>query len=143
MSAALRALPAGVGVLTLLSVAVLLIGDASPQLLSARVHDILAALPLVLVAFAYMLLQGIRRARPTDWGKALIVSLAFLFWAANQISADRATATLFNDAAIALFVLDVFLVIIGWPSDPHRSAARESAVAAAGMAALEPGKSTR
>ena len=142
MSAALRALPTGVGVLTLLTVAVLLIGDASPQLLSARAHDILAALPLVLVAIAYVLLQGVRGARPTDWAKALIVSLAFLFWAANQIWADRTTATLFNDVAIALFVLDVFLVLIGWPSGPRSDAAGESDAAAAGMATLEPEKST-
>jgi hypothetical protein len=38
------------------------------------------------------------------------------FWAANQLWPDLPQATLFNDIAIALFVLDVFLVIIGWPT---------------------------
>jgi len=35
---------------------------------------------------------------------------------------DLPEATLFNDIAIALFVLDVFLVMIGWPtSSPDES----------------------
>src|ERR1035441_3656239 len=41
--------------------------------------------------------------------------LASLFWAANQFWPDSPQATLYNDIAIALFVLDVFLVMIGWP----------------------------
>ena len=32
-----------------------------------------------------------------------------------QLWPDFHQATLFNDLAIALFVLDVFLVILGWP----------------------------
>ena len=35
------------------------------------------------------------------------------FW--GQVATDQ-QATLFNDIAIALFVLDVFLVMIGWPA---------------------------
>ena len=48
--------------------------------------------------------------------KAVMLALAFLFWAANQLWPDLPQATLFNDIAIALFVLDVFLVIVGWPA---------------------------
>jgi hypothetical protein len=48
--------------------------------------------------------------------KAMMLAVAFLFWAANQLWPDLPQATLFNDIAIALFVLDVFLVIIGWPT---------------------------
>lgn len=48
--------------------------------------------------------------------KAVLLSVAFLFWAANQLWPDTPQATLFNDLAIALFVLDVFLTIIGWPA---------------------------
>jgi hypothetical protein len=44
------------------------------------------------------------------------VALAFLFWAANQVCADVAIATVLNDIAIALFVLDVALVVAGWPA---------------------------
>jgi hypothetical protein len=115
-----------VGGLALLSAMLLLTCDVSPSLFPSNVHDILAALPLVLVAFGYLLFRAATRAQPVVWAKALILALAFLFWAANQICVVRATATLFNDIAVGLFVLDVFLVIIGWPSDAIREPTRES-----------------
>ena len=46
--------------------------------------------------------------------KAILLAVAFLFWAANQLWPDLRQTTLFNDIAIAHFVLDVFLVIAGW-----------------------------
>jgi uncharacterized membrane protein len=48
--------------------------------------------------------------------KAIMLAVAFLFWAANQLWPDLPQATLFNDIAIAFFVLDVFLVMVGWPA---------------------------
>jgi hypothetical protein len=45
-----------------------------------------------------------------------MLAAAFLCWAANQLWPDRREATLLNDIAIALFVLDVFLVMAGWPA---------------------------
>jgi hypothetical protein len=54
--------------------------------------------------------------------KAVLLAIAFLLWAANQYWPLAACATLLNDLAIALFVLDVFFVIIGWPtSSPDES----------------------
>jgi hypothetical protein len=50
-----------------------------------------------------------------EWIKAVLLAIAFVFWAANQFWPDAPQAMLFNDIAVALFVLDVFLVIIGWP----------------------------
>jgi hypothetical protein len=50
-----------------------------------------------------------------EFVKAIVLAAAFLFWAANQLWPDLRQATLFNDIAIALFVLDVLLVMIGWP----------------------------
>jgi Flp pilus assembly protein protease CpaA len=48
--------------------------------------------------------------------KAVMLAVAFLFWAVNQLWPDLRQATFFNDIAIALFVLDVFLVMVGWPA---------------------------
>ena len=48
--------------------------------------------------------------------KAGALAIAFLFWAANQMWSDLPLATLFNDIAIGLFVLDVYLVMVGWPA---------------------------
>jgi hypothetical protein len=118
-------LPVIAGAVTLLSVGVLLLDDACPQWFPPDIHDALATLPLVLIAFACLLLQLVRRAPPGEWAKALIVAMAFLFWAANQIWPDRTLRVLFNDVAIGLFVVDAFLVIIGWPANSVPDAAAQ------------------
>ena len=110
-----RAAPALLAVLTLLSVAVLLVWDARPALFPPQAHNFLGALPLALIAIAYLVYQSIRRPGPSELFKAILLAVAFLFWAANQYWPDSPRATLYNDIAIALFVLDVFFVILGWP----------------------------
>jgi hypothetical protein len=111
-----RAAPVILGVSTLVSVAVLLAWDAFPGYFPARAHDLLGALPLAMIAFAYLVYQTAHRPPFRELMKAIMLAVAFLFWAANQLWPDLRQATLFNDIAIALFVLDVFLVMIGWPA---------------------------
>jgi len=103
------------GVLTLLGVVVLLIWDAVPQCFPTGAHDFLGAFPLALIAVAYLVYQAAHRPSWKELLKAVLLALAFFFWAANQLWPEIALATFFNDIAIALFVLDVFLVLIGWP----------------------------
>ena len=90
----------------------LLIWDAFPQWFPPQAHNVLGALPLALIAIVLLTTQALLRATPRALAKALLVALAFLFWSANQLFPDLPQATLFNDLAIALFVLDVALVII-------------------------------
>jgi uncharacterized membrane protein len=111
-----RVLPVILGVVTLASVGVLLAWDAFPRLFPARAHDVLAAFPLAMIAFAYIVYQSAHRPARMEFVKAIMLAVAFLFWAANQLWPDLRQATLFNDVAIALFVLDVFLVMVGWPA---------------------------
>jgi hypothetical protein len=111
-----RAIPVMLGVLTLGLVGLLLVWDAFPKRFPAGVHDVLGALPLGLIAFAYLAYQLGRRPARMELVKAVVLAIAFLFWAANQFWSDRPVATVFNDLAVALFVVDVFLVIIGWPA---------------------------
>jgi hypothetical protein len=111
-----RALPAILGLVTLAGVGVLLAWDALPRLFPARAHGVLAAFPLVMIAFSYLIYQSAHRPAPLEFVKAVLLAVAFLFWAGNQFWPDARQATLLNDIAIALFVLDVFLVIIGWPA---------------------------
>ena len=111
-----RALPVVLGVITLVSVAVLFGWDAFPRIFPARAHDFLGGFPLVMIAIAYLVYQSVHRPARLEFVKAIMLAVAFLFWAANQFWPDLAQATLFNDIAIALFVLDVFLVIVGWPA---------------------------
>lgn len=110
-----RALPVFLGVITLVVVAAVLLCDAFPQLLPGKGHDRLAAVSLAMIAFAYLLYQAAHRPGWREWVKAVMLALAFLFWAGNQVWPDQRQAVLLNDLAIALFVLDVFLVMVGWP----------------------------
>jgi len=111
-----RALPVALGALTLALVAALLIWDFAPRLFPPRAHEFLGAAPLALIALAYLIYQSVRRPGAAELLKAVLLAVAFLLWAGNQFWPDAAAATLFNDLAIGLFVLDVFLVMIGWPA---------------------------
>lgn len=110
-----RVLPVLLGAVTLADVLVLLAWDAFPGLFPARSHDYLAAISLALIAVAYLIYQAAHRPPWKEIVKAAMLATAFLFWAANQFWPALPEATLFNDIAIALFVLDVFLVMVGWP----------------------------
>ncbi len=115
-----RAVPVILGAVTLAGVGVLLVWDIVPKLFPERAHNLLAALPLLMIACTYLIYQLAQRPPVTELVKAILLAAAFVFWAANQFWPALPQATLFNDIAIALFVLDVFLVVIGWPSPvPH------------------------
>lgn len=111
-----RMLPVILGVITLASVIVLFAWDAFPRLFPAKAHNVLGAFPLAMIAIAYLVYQNAHRPARLEVVKAIMLAIAFLFWAANQFWPDLSQATLLNDLAIALFVLDVFLVMIGWPA---------------------------
>ena len=110
------AIPLVLGLVTLISVGMLLAWDVNPKFFPSRAHDFLAVCPLAMIAIAYLLYQSARQPAAKEFVKAIMLAIAFLFWAANQLWPDLPQATLCNDFAIGLFVLDVFLVIIGWPT---------------------------
>ena len=110
-----KALAVILGVVTLADVVALLVWDAFPRVFPGRSHEILAAYALAMIAVAYLVYQVAQRPSRMEFLKAAMLALAFLFWAANQLWPNSPQATLFNDIAIALFVVDVFLVMAGWP----------------------------
>ncbi len=110
-----RLIAATLGTVTLASVAALLAWDAFPGLFPSGSHEVLAAFSLAMIALAYLVYQISHRPPAMELLKAIMLAVAFLFWAANQFWPNLPQAGLFNDIAIALFVLDVFLVIVGWP----------------------------
>lgn len=110
-----RSLSVILGVLTLLGCVVLLVWDIAPSHFPAGAHASLGAYPLAMIAVAYIVYQVAHRPSRLEFLKAAFLALAFLLWAANQFWPDSPQATLYNDLAIVLFVLDVFLVLIGWP----------------------------
>jgi hypothetical protein len=99
------------GAATLCGVAALLVWDAVPDRFPAHAHDWIAALPLGLIAIVWLAHRASQQPAPAVLLKASILAVAFLFWAANQLWPDSPHATLWNDVAIALFVLDVWLAI--------------------------------
>jgi hypothetical protein len=103
------------GVVTLGDVVLLLVQDAEPKLFPAMHHSSLAAFSLALIACGYLIFQLAHRRASAELLKAVLLVAAFLFWAANQYWPGLSQATLFNDIAIALFVFDIFLVLVGWP----------------------------
>jgi hypothetical protein len=111
-----RAIPVILGTVTLVSVALLLLWDIRPSLFPTHAHDFLGGFPLAMIAIAYLWYQGGHKLSNIDVAKAITLAAAFLFWAANQYWPDSPQATLYNDVAIALFVLDIFWIIVGWPA---------------------------
>ena len=69
-----------------------------------------------MIAVAYLVYQVAHRPSRDGIFEGADAGACFLFWAANQLWPNLPQATLFNDIAIALFVLDVFLVMVGWPA---------------------------
>src|ERR1700676_5011983 len=105
-----RPLSVILGTLTLGVVGVVFICDGFPTLLPGKSHDKLAAISLALIAVSYLVYQAAHRPPWREWAKAIMLPLAFLFWAPNQVWPDARQAIILNDLAIALFVFDVFLV---------------------------------
>jgi len=121
-----RLFPLALGVVALVSAAVLTIDDADPRRFPVGSHDGLAAFSLAAIAMALMIFRIVQRAALAEMGKAIVLAAAFLFWAANQLWPDLPQAGMFNDIAIGLFVLDVFLAIAGRPSASSHDSPAES-----------------
>jgi hypothetical protein len=116
LNRARRIAPVILGIFTLVSVAVLLARDVVPTRFPANAHAVLGAFPLVMIAVTYLVYQSVHRPPWRELVKAILLAAAFALWAANQLWPNSAFATLWNDIAVALFVLDIFLVIVGWPA---------------------------
>lgn len=121
-----RVVPVLLGALALAGAGVLFVWDADPALFAARTHEGIEAFSLAMIAVAYLVYQIVRRATGVELAKAILLAGAFLFWAANQVWRNPRVATLFNDIAIALFVLDVFLVMAGVPATAPDSSFAET-----------------
>jgi hypothetical protein len=114
----LRWLSVVIGWLTLAGVTLLLGWDLWPARFPAHAHDALSALPLALIALAWLAHRLAARPTRGELARATLLAAAFLFWSANQLWPDSPRATLFNDLAVALFVIDVWLAMNEPPTQP-------------------------
>jgi len=99
------------GLVTLAAVALLLFWDAVPGRFPPNAHDALSALPLALIGFAAIAHRLEQRPTPGELARTLLLAAAFFCWAANQFWPTSPRATLLNDLAVALFVIDVWWTI--------------------------------
>lgn len=99
-------------VLALASSVVLLALDVSAGFRTGDARRVVSALPLIAIALACLALHVTwRPPEPLDLLKRVLLSAAFLFWAANQLVPAAGWAPVANDLAIALFVLDLALIL--------------------------------
>jgi peptidoglycan/LPS O-acetylase OafA/YrhL len=105
-------------VITLASADLLLAQDGLPRWFPPHAHELLATLPLGLAALCLLASHMVRRVALRELPKTLVLVAGFLFWSANQLWPHSSRAPIFNDIAIALFALDVVLVIVGRAPDP-------------------------
>ena len=81
-----RSLPTIIGGLTLALAVLLIVGDFYPRVFSVLTHDSFSAIPLLLIALAYLIYQSVRRPGFADFSKAVLLAIAFVFWAVCQWS---------------------------------------------------------
>lgn len=104
-------LPALLATAALLLLAPLLVWNFAPGHFAAHAHDHLAPLPLAFIAISHFLWQRGRRPGGRQLLQAAMLSTGFLLWAATQLWPDAPRALLWNDVAIGLFVVDLYLSI--------------------------------
>lgn len=71
----------------------------------------LPALPLLLVGSSYVVLQAILRPQPWELLKRLMLGIAFLLWGVVQLMPASGLATELGNVVIALYVVDLGLII--------------------------------
>jgi hypothetical protein len=121
----LRSAAGVLAVAALVSSAALMLNDAAPQLIAfVKVvvamapgawallgHAPLSALPLLLVGASYIALQGLLRPAPLELLKRLMLGSAFLLWGIVQLMPPSVLATDLGDLVIALYVLDLGIIV--------------------------------
>jgi hypothetical protein len=71
----------------------------------------LPALPLLLAGSSYVVLQAILRPQPLELLKRLMLGIAFLLWGVVQLMSASNLATELGNVVIALYVVDLGLII--------------------------------
>jgi hypothetical protein len=121
----LRSAAGVLAVAALVGSAALLLNDAGPQLIAfGKVlvamaphawallgHAPLSAMPLLLAGGSYLALQGLLRPAPVELVKRLLLGSAFVLWGIVQLMPPGVVATDLGDLVIALYVLDLGIII--------------------------------
>lgn len=109
--AALRALSRLFFILALAGIAVLLGTDIVQHFRYTDLHARLDAWPLIAVGLSYITLQIASDHSPADRAKGIFLGIAFLLWGGEQLIDRSRIATLMDEGAVTIFVIDVSLII--------------------------------
>ena len=107
----MRSLLASLLGLALGSSVLLLTLDVSRGFRESEARRVVSSLPLGAIAVACLLYHVTRRPSGVELLKRVLLSTAFLFWAADQLFPTAGWAPVANDVAIALFVLDLAVIL--------------------------------
>ena len=97
---------------------------AAPRRWTLLVGPALSGLPLLLTGVAYMIMQAIVRPRPLELLKRLMLAFAFLLWGVVQLMPESNVATELGNLVIALYVIDLGLIM--WTELHKRVVARHA-----------------
>jgi len=97
----------------LASGAMLLFLDTFAHFAASRFHAPLSAAPLILIGLSWLAVHPGIGVHPIQFVKRLIAAVAFVGWGIDQTLPLGALATVVGDVVIALFVLDMALIVRG------------------------------
>ncbi len=100
-------------VAALTSGALLLLLDGFAAFTQSRFHAAVSAAPLILIGLSWLSLQRGIKTHPIQFLKRLIAVVAFVLWGVQQMLPAGKVASTLGDVVIALFVLDMALIVRG------------------------------
>jgi hypothetical protein len=99
--------------LALLGIAALLLFDIMHHLSFSSAHQHIAAFPLSMIGLSYVTLNLATRQSRTTQVKGVFLGIAFLLWGGEQLLPSSWITTVMDEGAVAIFVVDVSLIIWG------------------------------
>ena len=104
-------------VAALVSGATLLFLDCFAHFTSHRLHAVASGVPLILIGLSWLSLHPGFGVHPVQFLKRLIAAVVFVLWGIGQMLPAGWLASTVGDVVIALFVLDMALIIRGELTD--------------------------
>jgi len=110
-------------VMALAGVAALIATDSLHHYDVTLVHQRLDSLPLTMIGLSYITLHFGPNYKLADRLKGIFLGFAFLLWGGEQLIPPSRLATLMDEGAVTIFVVDVSVIIWGRLSLSDKSAA--------------------
>jgi hypothetical protein len=85
----------------------LLAGDTKIGVLRGFSAPTISAAPLLLIGVGFLVVQVMRRPRPTELLKNILLAATFLLWGIVQLMEQNALSKRLGNVVIALYVLDL------------------------------------